>query len=244
MDFLRNEYSKFPALQLPDFKTNGSRIKNNTNKWWEEIKNCAEEIRYSFAFMNAYNQLSKKYHENLESSNFERGYEILLFEQPFWIRNLLDRLYSFREKIAHLIFYLFDKRLTIKKKKNNSKYERRDISFHNIQESVSVVKSGMEWLNSNDINKVKQILSVLKSEQIENLLRIRHAFVHRSKPAINSTSSGIIIESGEWIDDNKFLLNIEEESDIKYNHIKDEILKIWTIMKKEVNEISKLDFFQ
>ncbi|MCH8010368.1 MAG: hypothetical protein IIA61_00205 [Candidatus Marinimicrobia bacterium] len=250
LPFVKKQYNMFPKLQLPSFYESGnnfieSRIRNNTTKWWREIENCVEEICYAYCFFKEYICLKDTYHEDVESDSFNRAYEILLFEIPFWTNNLLSRLYSFREKIAHLIFFLNDGVLRIGRK--NKKYRMRDISFSNIHQSIRDFSQKDKlpvWLSYNDKEVMLKALKEFGSEEVKNLLDIRHAFIHNSSPAIDTTGTGLLLFGGEMNGDGNFSVEIERPPNYDYQTIESEFLKIWEIFKENTIKISRLEFFQ
>ncbi|MCK4445631.1 MAG: hypothetical protein KAW56_00960 [Candidatus Marinimicrobia bacterium] len=250
---LLEQYNKFPSLKLPNFNESGinfneSRVRINTSKWWREIKICANEMQYAYCFTNSYDRLIDMYRENLKSDTFNRASEILLFELPFWIGCLLGRLFSFREKLAQLIFYLNGRVLMIKKKKGEyKKYRARDISFYNVSNSIKDFARNNKlpnWLSSEDIGTLLNVLEEFESEEVKNLLYIRNAFIHNYPPAIDTTGTGLIITHGKWISENEFTVYFLEDKDYSYQQIEILFLKAWDRMREGTLSIAGLEYFK
>lgn len=246
---LKEQYLKFPRLELPSFYGSGysfieSKIRNNTSKWWDEIEICSEEMRYTYCFFDAYLCLKSRYYEDLESDSYNRANQILQFELPFWTKNLLINLHSFREKIAHLLLDLYDSNLKHSKCGKVETLTHKDLTFFKAKNAIGKFKEDIVWLSKKSQKMIREILKELCSENIEYLMELRHSFTHGSKPPIETTGTGLRIHRGEITPEGDFAVFFEEDSSHNYREIQERYAKAWDIVRKNTLKISRLEFFQ
>ncbi len=249
LPYLDKYYQELKSVDFPEIGIRGinwdeSRIKFNVNKWLQEIRISTKEIRYAYCFSKAYNLLRKKYLEDTASDKFPRGYEIILFELPFWIRSLLDHLHSFREKVAHLIFDLYDQSLVLKKCGEQKVLSHSEITFFKAFDALKIFQGSIQWIPPDDHQKLITVFKSLCNQEIKELFEIRNGFTHRSEPPIEATGTGPIILGGKETAKDEFTVYLLNDETCSYQHIESLVLKSWDRMREAILSITGLRCFE
>ncbi len=249
LPYLRMYSKQFPSIEIPKIGTYGynwdeSRVKHNVGKWCEEIKICSKDIQYAYCFSKAYNDLIKRYLDDMASQLFPRGYELRSFELHFWIMSLLEQIYSFREKVAHLIFDLYDQNLSYTKCGDQVELNHDIITFFKTLTALKDFQGSIQWIPKADHQKVVLVFKSFCNGKIKELFEIRHRFLHRAKPAIDTTGTGPIIVGGEQVDNNVFSIYLLQDKDYSYQKIEHLFIECWEIIRKGTQDILLLDCFK
>jgi len=249
LPYLDKYYQELKSVDFPEIGIRGInwdefRIKSNVNKWLREIRICADEIRYAYCFSKAYNSLSEQYLEDTASGTFPRGYEIRTFELHFWIACLLNRLHSYREKIAHLLFDLYDQAFFYSDCGKRKPLTHDEVTFFRVLDALKKFKGSVQWIPEKDHNKIMSATKSLCDNTIDNLFKIRHAFTHRARPAIDTTGTGPIMVDREWTGENEVEIFIIKDVFYSYPHIESQFLRAWDLIRESTLSIAKLDCFK
>lgn len=146
----------------------------NINEWLREINysKCviSEELSYLLAYQEIHNS-DKKISKYVFTSK-ERYLKLVVYD-----------LFSIREKLAHLIYELFNRQidLSINKKIN------MNLSFNNILLKIdSIVIDDISWIDNDEYDLIKRVLNTnFNNAKCKYIFKdIRHSFTHRSNPGI------------------------------------------------------------
>ncbi|RXM59331.1 hypothetical protein [Clostridium tetani] len=180
-------------VQDEDTTTN-KRYTYNINPWLQEIRWLTGNINEELILCLAYNSICDKCDVHLRNS-------LKFVSRERYLKLVLYDLFTFREKVAFLIYEVFNRQIKIpinehvcvnnkpEIKKRFKDLERNKVSFHKIREGLrfmDICQENITWINDSELKLIKYIVNQFatnKSVKIFN--EVRHPFTHRSNPGID-----------------------------------------------------------
>ncbi|MEY8763879.1 MULTISPECIES: hypothetical protein [Clostridium] len=197
---------------------NSRKYTANTYAWLQEIEflkgNIIVELLLCLAYDRIYNKFPKPLSGTLKFVNRERYLKLTVYD-----------LFTFREKLAFLIYEVFNRKIKIyvnnkiKKTKKLRNLKRNEVSFDKINKGLKIIdisNDNIFWINNDEFKLIKNIMEQFNTdEHVKIFKEIRNPFTHRSNPGIDC----IPLESFEYKKPDpltrKMLLQIDEELGIK-----------------------------
>lgn len=213
------------------FTPNYNEIKDrkytvNINPWLSEIYWIRNDVFEEMLFCMGYYQVHEKYDlEGIRKGN------IHLYAERYLKLAIYD-LFSIREKIAYLIYEVFNRRIKIGYRKNDK------MSFKNIikgLKQIDLIQQNITWISQDEFNIIKEVLNNNFDCKICNKIfnGIRHPFTHRSNPGIGC----IPLESFEFKEPDeklsKMLLEFDKGLGIENAENRKYIIKCATMLEKK-----------
>ncbi|MBW9169757.1 hypothetical protein K2F43_00890 [Clostridium estertheticum] len=200
------------------------RYTANINGWLQELKwlsgNIYEEMLLCLSYNNIYDKFDSPLRGSLKFVNRERYLKLTIYD-----------LFTFREKLAFLMYEMFNRQIKIptikyvsinnkrEKKEILKKLDKNEVSFDKINNGLKIIDISLEnisWINNEEFKLIKDIMNQFSiNEHVKILKQIRHPFTHRSNPGIDCFP----MQSFEYkeVDESsrKMLLHMDEMSGIK-----------------------------
>lgn len=164
-----------PMLYRPAKELYYRKYTVNINPWLCELSELRNHIIFEILLTLA---------SELAACDFEdstKGY-LRYIERDRYLRLSIYDLFSYREKLAFLIYELFDRRIAVN--------EKRKINFDTIHKYlISKDKNGFDWLDDSEVELIVNSLDRLKQDNaIKALFDLRNAYTHRGAPGIDCLS--------------------------------------------------------
>lgn len=162
----------------------------NINAWIEEIiyaqNIIVEELLYLLAYQEIYK--SDKTISKYVFTAKERYLKLVVYD-----------LFSIREKLAYLIYELFDRKIDLRNRYKGN----LQISFNNIYNKIDTICiEKVNWINNDEFKLLKNVLTDnFNYEKYRYIFKdIRHPFTHRSNPGIGCLP--LYSVDYQYVDDN------------------------------------------
>lgn len=188
---------------------------NNIREWLDQLnwlkKNIYEELVFTLAYDRTFDEVNETLKGTIKFNYRQRYLRLALYD-----------LFTFREKLAYLIYELFNRKIKYKKQ----------ISFFSIVTGLNgldMSKENITWINDNEFKLIKDIMNKLNENETVNILKqARNSFTHRSNIGIDTIP---LISLEENILDNgyKQVLYKKLEEQVKYEDIINNILVVWSL---------------
>ncbi|MBU3188765.1 hypothetical protein K9O30_06270 [Clostridium bowmanii] len=215
----------------------------NIYVWLKEIQqlkgNIIDEISLCLAYDRIYSEFNSPIRGSLKFIERERFLKLSIYD-----------LFTFREKLALLIYQIFNRQIKIfknnyicinnkiEKVKKLKKLEKNEISFEKINiglQNIDIYEENITWINNDEFELIKDVINQLStSEHVKIFKEIRHPFTHRSNPGIDCL--GLRSFEFKKVDDltRKMQIHFDTEQGIKNAKELNYVIKSAIPLEKEI----------
>lgn len=164
-----------PILYSPPNEARYRKFTVNINPRLHELNEMRNQIVHELLWCLACDRASQEFIS--PTSGF-----LKYIERERYFKISIYDLFSYRERIAYLIYELFDRKI-IKGKKSI-------VDFNKIHEAIGNIDiTNFDWISDSEMEIIKHEFNELKdNSSIKEIVKFRHAFTHRSSPGIDCMS--------------------------------------------------------